>query len=75
MPGPESKEFDRVRQVVAARIMDLRLARGMSEEKLADQAGVDRTYVGMLERHAGNPSLLVLVKISIALGIPLRELL
>ena len=74
MIRPESHEFEDVRAVVAARIRELRLANGLSQEKLADLAGCDRTYVGMLERRLGNPSLRVLVRIAGALSVPLHVL-
>ncbi len=74
MARPASKEYKRVRSVVAARIKELRQARGLSQERLADQAGCDRTYIGMLERKLGNPSLQVLAAIAEALGIPVDEL-
>ena len=56
------------------RIRELRLANGLSQEKLADLAGCDRTYVGMLERKLSNPSLRVLVAIAEALGVPFSDL-
>ena len=38
-------------------VRELRLESGLSQAKLADIAGCDRTYVSMLERKLGNPSL------------------
>lgn len=71
----ESQEFDSVRGVVAVRLKELRLARGLSQEELADKAGCHRTYVGMLERRSGNPSLRVLAELATALDVPVVELL
>ena len=71
---PGSGEFERTKELIGVRIRELRLARGMSQEKLADLAGCDRTYVGMLERKLSNPSLRVLVAIAGALGVPLQTL-
>ena len=71
----EGSEFEKARAVIAARIRELRLEKGLSQEKLADLAGCDRTYVGMLERKLGNPSLRVLVEIARALEVPVNALL
>jgi len=75
MDKPESEEFNRVRGIVAARIRLLRQTRGLSQEQLADEAHCHRTYVGMLERSQGNPSLRILAEIAEALGVATAELL
>ena len=67
-------EFGRVRGILASRLREVRLARGLSQEELADQSGCHRTYIGMLERRQVNPSLRILCSISEALGVRLDEL-
>jgi transcriptional regulator with XRE-family HTH domain len=55
-----NKEFgDRVRAA--------RLARGDSQERLAELAGLHRTYVGHIERGAVTPTLDTIVRIAQAL--------
>ena len=71
---PGSQEFERATGVIAARVRQLRQERGLSQEELADRAGCHRTYVGMLERRQGNPSLAVLAALADALGVALGEL-
>ncbi|WP_324709903.1 helix-turn-helix domain-containing protein [Pseudomonas citronellolis] len=40
----------------------------LSQEELADRAGIDRTYISGVERGVRNPSLLVMQRIATALG-------
>ncbi len=53
----------------------LRLDRKMSQIDLAYKGEFDRNYIGMLERGERNPSLKNLKRLSLALDIPLIELL
>jgi transcriptional regulator with XRE-family HTH domain len=39
-----------LREIVAINLRRLRHAKGLSQEDLADRAGINRNYVGMLER-------------------------
>jgi transcriptional regulator with XRE-family HTH domain len=52
-----------------------RTAIGMSQERLAELAGLERAYVSALERGKRNPTLLTQQKIAAALGEPLRQLI
>lgn len=40
----------------------------LSQEELADRAGLDRTYVSGIERGRRNPTLLIVQRLSDALG-------
>lgn len=51
-----------------------RMARGISQEALADLAGLHRTYVGDVERGERNISLVNMSKIAQALHMKLSEL-
>jgi transcriptional regulator with XRE-family HTH domain len=56
----------------------LRAARetaGLTQEALADAAGIDRTYVSLLERDKKSPTVSVLVRICDALGVPASAVL
>jgi len=66
MPNPKSKFGKRVQQ--------LRTAEGLSQEKLALEADLDRTYLGSVERGERNISLLNIIKIADALNIEPSEL-
>ena len=58
---------------VGQRIRELRLAKGMSQEKFALEAGLDRTYIASVESGKRNISIVNLAKIWNALGITGRE--
>jgi transcriptional regulator with XRE-family HTH domain len=47
---------------------------GLSQEGLADLAGMHRTYVSEIERGLRNPSFRNLFKLAMALEVPLSEL-
>ena len=65
------KSFDKLRADLAAEIKQSRKRLGLSQEALALQAEVDRTYVSQLERGVANPSLLILHRICVVLGVDL----
>jgi transcriptional regulator with XRE-family HTH domain len=52
-----------------------RVALGMSQEKLAEEAGLHWTYISSIERGKRNVSLVNIVKIAKALGVSPSELL
>ena len=51
-----------------------RIAIGISQEDLADQVGLDRTYISGIERGLRNPTFLVLLRLAEALKVPVRRL-
>ena len=52
-----------------------RLALGLSQEELAERAGIHRTYVGMLERAEKNVTIYNIERIAIALEVEPAALL
>ena len=50
------------------------MAKDVSQERLAFDAGVDRSYLGGMERGEENPTVDILDKLAAALDIDLREL-
>jgi transcriptional regulator with XRE-family HTH domain len=52
-----------------------RVQSGLTQVQLAAQAGVDRNYIGMLERGERNPSYLSLLKIANGLKLSVGELI
>lgn len=53
-----------------ARVRVLRRRAGLSQEELAAKAGIHRTYIGGVERGERNLSLLNVLRIADALGVP-----
>ena len=52
------------REIVATNLRRLRHAKGMSQEELADRAGINRNYVGMLEREQHSATVDMLEKLA-----------
>ena len=59
----------------AFRLREMRMAKGLSQEALADEAGLHRTYVGSVERGERNISLVNVERLAKALGMTVCELL
>jgi transcriptional regulator with XRE-family HTH domain len=64
-----------VDKAFSAVIRRLRQERNISQEKLALEAELHRTYISQLERGLKSPSLKTVYKISKVLGTPLPELM
>jgi transcriptional regulator with XRE-family HTH domain len=60
---------------LGAAIRELRIARDISQEKLALIAEVDRSYVGRVERGDNNAAVLTLFRIASALDVSLAKLM
>ena len=64
-----------LKQALSANIKRIRKEQGISQEKLALKADVDRSYMSEVERQLANPSLEALVKIGNALEVTPSDLL
>ena len=62
------------RNRVGRNVRALRVERALSQEELAHQAGVHQTYLSGVERGRRNASVLVLDRISKALGVDIERL-
>jgi transcriptional regulator with XRE-family HTH domain len=65
---------DRVAAHLSRNLVSLRHSRALTQEALAKSAAVPRSTIANLESGTGNPSLVVLVKVANALGVPIDEL-
>lgn len=64
-----------VTQKFGAKIRKLRKARGLTQEKLAEKAGIDYSYMNLIENGKRNPSLKLIAKLARVLSISLGELM
>lgn len=64
-----------VRARLSRNLQSLRAQKGWSQEELAFQAGLHRTYVSGVERGVRNPTVTVVEKLARALDQPLGALL
>lgn len=55
-------------------VRNARATAGLTQEELADRSGIDRSYIGGVERGERNPTLSVIEKIADGLGVSLAEL-
>lgn len=65
---------DTARAALAGNLRKLRSDRTLSQEALADLAGIHRIYLGGIERCERNVGLDNLEKLAKALGVPVAEL-
>jgi transcriptional regulator with XRE-family HTH domain len=64
-----------VQQRFGAAVRKVRIAKGLSQERLAELARLDRTYISGLERGVRNPALSTQERIANALEVSLVSLL
>lgn len=63
----------RARAIVGRNVRRVRTSQGVSQERLAFDSGVDRSYVGGLERGEMNPSVDVLERLAKTLQVTVSE--
>ena len=64
-----------IRQQLGRNLQRLRKAKGWSQEELAFEAGLHRTYISGIERGARNPTVKSLETLSAALGVEPGDLI
>lgn len=69
-----SKHQDDFLKWFGDRVREIRHQKNLSQEELAELAGIDRTYVGGVERGERNLSVLNVKRLSDALGINVKDL-
>jgi transcriptional regulator with XRE-family HTH domain len=69
------KPVQTARMRFAQRLRAVRVAQGLSQEELADRAGLHRTYVGSVERSERNVSIDSMERLAQAIGVDILDLL
>lgn len=64
----------KIQEKFGTTIRELRLRKSISQEKLALDAGIDRTYIGDIEKGTRNVSIEVIEKLSKYFQMPISEL-
>lgn len=67
--------MEEIQRIVGRNVRQARKAAGLSQEALADSAGIDRTYVSGVERGVRNPTVTILDRLAKALGVTPADLL
>jgi transcriptional regulator with XRE-family HTH domain len=62
-----------IKEQFGKKLRALRMAKNMSQEKLALEAGLDRTYIPSIEQGKRNVSIEVIAKLAKALDIPMTD--
>jgi transcriptional regulator with XRE-family HTH domain len=69
------KDYVNYKAKLSNNIKRLRKEHGLAQEKLALESGVDRTVVSKIEREISNPSLEILIRLSLTLNVTVADLL
>ncbi|UCV25132.1 helix-turn-helix transcriptional regulator [Ferribacterium limneticum] len=75
MPNLSKNRQDPLLLALGEAIRRIRLEKGISQEKLALLAEVDRSYVGRVERGDNNVAVLTLARLAKALDLSMRDLM
>jgi transcriptional regulator with XRE-family HTH domain len=75
VPNPSRNRQHRSLVALGKAIKEARLSRGISQERLALLAEVDRSYVGRVERGDNNVAILTLAKLAGALELSVAKLM
>jgi transcriptional regulator with XRE-family HTH domain len=70
----DEAQHERVRRQFGARLRQLRKAKKLSQEALALESGLDRSYLGKIERGESNVALVNIHRIADALRVGVGEL-
>ena len=75
MPNLSGKRQHRTLVALGKAIREVRLSKGISQERLALLSEVDRSYVGRVERGDNNVAVLTLARLAAALDLTLAKLM
>jgi transcriptional regulator with XRE-family HTH domain len=64
----------KLRAIVARNLRIMRKQKGLTQEELAFQSGINRNYVGQIEREEKSPTVDILEKLMVPLGVEASDL-
>ena len=70
-----SSEILSAKTALSTNLKRIRKLKSLAQERLAFEAGVDRTVVSKIERQVANPSLEIIVRLAVTLDVSVTELL
>lgn len=65
---------DKALRAFGRNVAKVRAERGLSQNKLAEQANLDRTYVSGIERGVRNPGIKVVIRLARSLRVSIDQL-
>ena len=63
-----------IRRQVGRNLKRIRKERGWSQEELAFESGLHRTYISGIERGARNPTIVIMARLAETLRVPVDQL-
>ena len=69
-----AKTIDGIYNELGKRVADARKKKGMSQERLAAESGIDRSHLGFIEQGRRHPTVATLYKLTRSLGLSLEQL-
>ena len=64
-----------IQHLLGSNVRRIRISKGWSQDKLAEESGLHRTYISGIERGVRNPTLSIISQVAIALDVPTTALL
>ena len=65
---------DKIHRIIGERIRDIRKQQRLTQEELAEKAGIDRSHMGFIEQGRRQPTVTTLHKIAQALSVSFEKL-
>lgn len=62
-----------IREMIGSRIRDIRTKKGLTQDELAEEMGINPKYLSGIERGKENPTMTTLINLAKALGVPIAE--
>lgn len=64
----------KIQFIFGLNVRRIRMRHGWSQDYLSEKTGLHRTYISGIERGIRNPTLTIVLKIALALNVPIQDL-